>query len=428
MKTKLIVFLVFIVTLQSQTPNHLQKIDGIAAIVGDKVVLLSDINQALAMTVFQQQLDPTKNAKKIKLIKEGIVKSTIDRKIVLSMAELDSIEINDKEVDRALDQQVNNIILQAGGEKAAEKALGQPIRTFKREYWYDVRDMLIAQKYQQKLISSVSINKNEVVDFYETHKDSIPMFPTTIKIKHLLIKTIPSKEQIDKTVDFLSSVRLDILNRKVSFENMATKHSQDPGSKKTGGSLGFLKRGTLVTEFETVAFNLKPGEISEPIKTDFGYHIIETQEIRGDRIKARHILITPPLTEKDESYAFKKTKTIKDSSSSIGLFLKMVKNHSMDLETNNNDGNLGWINPKTYPIPEFSLVLNQIEEGVCFGPVKSTQGYHLLWLENKKQGGLASLDKNWSDIELMALNKKRIDWFSDWIKESKQHFYIKMNN
>ena len=91
-------------------------------------------------------------------------------------------------------------------------------------------------------------------------------------------------------------------------------YSQDPGSKNNGGSLGFVRRGTLVTEFEATAFNLKPGEISLPIKTEFGYHIIETEEIRGDRIKVRHILMTPPTTDEDESFAYTKISALKDSS------------------------------------------------------------------------------------------------------------------
>ena len=116
--------------------KHLQNIDGVAAIVGDKLVLTSDVNQALAMEIFRQKLDPQRDQRKILLLKNQIIESIVSRKVVLAMAELDSVEVGDKDVDRALDQQVNNIVGQAGGEEAAEKALGQPLRTFRREYWY----------------------------------------------------------------------------------------------------------------------------------------------------------------------------------------------------------------------------------------------------------------------------------------------------
>ena len=144
-----------------------QSIDGVAAFVGDKTILKSDINQALSMAVFQQRLNPNNDADKILKLKREIVRSVVNRKVVLMMAELDSIVVQDKEIDRTLEDQINNIIAQAGSEAAAEKALGQPLRVFRREYWYDIKDMMIAQKYQQGLIGKVSVNKNDVVSFFQ---------------------------------------------------------------------------------------------------------------------------------------------------------------------------------------------------------------------------------------------------------------------
>ena len=405
-----------------------QKIDGVAAVVGDRVVLMSDVNQSLAMAVFQQKLDPRKDGLKIQSLKNDIINTIVNRKVVLIMAELDSVEVDDKEVDRTLQQQVDNIIQQAGGEEAAEAALGQPLRVFKREYWYDVKDMLITQKYQRTLMSKVGVNRGDVESFFNSYKDSIPVFPTTAKIRHLLIDVEPGGEQIKKTTDLLKEIRMKILNKENTFAEMALKYSQDPSAKQAGGSLGFLKRGTLVTEFESVAFNLKPGEISEPVKTDFGYHIIETEEIRGDKINVRHILITPPTTEADESKAYKKAQALKDSSLTLNTFIENVKKHSKDEETRESGGNLGWINPKTYPIPEFGMILNQIESGVCAGPVRTDLGYHLVWLEALKPGGRANLSKHWTEIESMAVNQKQSKWFEMWIEKSKKNVYISINN
>ena len=405
-----------------------QKIDGVAAVVGDRVVLMSDVNQSLAMAVFQQKLDPRKDGLKIQSLKNDIINTIVNRKVVLIMAELDSVEVDDKEVDRTLQQQVDNIIQQAGGEEAAEAALGQPLRVFKREYWYDVKDMLITQKYQRTLMSKVGVNRGDVESFFNSYKDSIPIFPTTAKIRHLLIEVEPGGEQIKKTTDLLKEIRMKILNKENTFAEMALKYSQDPSAKQAGGSLGFLKRGTLVTEFESVAFNLKPGEISEPVKTDFGYHIIETEEIRGDKINVRHILITPPTTEADESKAYKKAQALKDSSLTLNSFIENVKKHSKDEETRESGGSLGWINPKTYPIPEFGMILNQIESGVCAGPVRTDLGYHLVWLEAFKPGGRANLSKHWTEIESMALNQKQSKWFEMWIEKSKKNVYISINN
>ena len=425
-KKYLVVFLSTVVITAQEGGQ--QKIDGVAAVVGDKVVLSSDVNQSLAMAVFQQKLDPRRDVDIIKTLKENIVNTIVNRKVVLIMAELDSVEVDEKEVDRSLQQQIDNIVQQAGGESAAETALGQPLRVFKREYWYDVRDMLITQKYQQTLMSKVSVSRSDVERFYNTYKDSIPNFPTTAKIRHLLIKIEPNDKQVLKTTDLLRSIKKKILTGEKTFEEMALKYSQDPSAKNSGGSLGFMKRGTLVTEFEAVAFNLKPGEISDPVKTQFGYHIIETQEIRGDKINARHILLTPPTTEEDESFAYKKAATLKDSSKTMDDFIDLVKTHSADEETKGSGGGLGWINPKTYPIPEFGMVLGQINKGECAGPVRTEIGYHLIWLESLKLGGPAELKKHWTEIETMALNQKQANWYESWINKSKQDVYISIND
>jgi len=404
-----------------------QKVDGVAAVVGERVVLLSDVNQSLAMAVFQQKLDPQKDGVLIQELKNNIINTIVNRKVILAMAELDSVEVDEKEVDRTLQQQVDNIVQQAGGEEAAEAALGQPLRVFKREYWYDVRDMLVTQKYQQALISKININRGGVLDFYNQYQDSIPDFPTTAKIRHLLVNIEPSEEQIKKTKALLVDIKNKILSGESDFEEMAIQYSQDPSAKQGGGSLGFVKRGSLVTEFESVAFNLKAGEISDPVKTEFGYHIIETEEIRGDKINVRHILISPPITEQDESIAYKTASTFKDSSKNLEVFIGLVKKHSADEDTKKSGGNLGWINPDTYPIPEFGLVLNQIKKGECAGPVRTDLGYHLIWLETIKPGGRADLIKHWTEIETMALNRKQAEWFEVWINKSKKDLYISIS-
>ncbi len=438
--TNVVLFFCFLSVLQPQQQNEAnttndepltsregvfrQTIDGVAAIVGDKTILKSDINQALSMAIFQQKLDPNKNADKILQLKKEIIRSVVNRKVILVMAELDSVVVQDKDVDRTLEEQINNIVAQAGSEEAAEKALGQPLRVFRREYWYDIKDMMVAQKYQQELIGKVSINKHGVVGFFNSYRDSIPPFPTMVKLRHLLVKIEPGVEQIDKTVTLLKSLREKILKGETTFESVAAQYSQDPGSKNSGGGLGFVRRGNLVTEFESVAFTLKPGEISLPVKTEFGYHIIETEAILGEKIKVRHVLISPPLTDKDETLAYNRALSLKDSSKTLADFISTIKEHSMDSQTKEGGGNLGWIDPNTYPIPEFGMVVGQINPNECAGPVQSEYGYHLLWIEATKQGGRADLSKHWNEIETLALNKKRGDWFEGWVLDARKKFYI----
>ena len=413
-----------LISLNSQNKTHLQDIDGVAAIVDDNLVLLSDINQSLAMAVFQNNWDPSKDIEKINNLKSQITQNFIDRKVILSKALLDSIAVEDKEVDRALEQQMNNMISQAGGEQQAEKALGQPLRVFKREYWYDVKDMLITQKYQQQLISKVRVNNKEVRTFFKSNKDKIENFPNLMKIRHILFKIEPGGKQINKTLNFLKNLKREIEGNKISFNEAAVTYSQDPGSKNNGGSLGLVKRGDLVRAFEAVAFNLKIGDISEPVETDFGFHIIQTDEIRGDKIKVKHILMTPPITDNDETNTYNNIKSLMDSIKTVDDFISKAKKYSMDDPTKKTGGSLGWIDPNIYPIREFGLVVDKINLNECSLPIKTDLGYHLLWIESIKRGGDPNIDAHWTEIEKLALNNKKEVFFKDWLIKAKNDVYI----
>ena len=413
-----------LISLNGQNKTHLQDIDGIAAIVDDNLVLLSDINQSLAMAVFQNNWDPSKDIEKINNLKSQITQNFIDRKVILSKALLDSIIVEDKEVDRALEQQMSNMISQAGGEEQAEKALGQPLRVFKREYWYDVKDMLITQKYQQQIISKVRVNNKEVRTFFKSNKDKIENFPNLMKIRHILFKIKPGETQTNKTLNFLKNLKKEIEDNKISFSEAAITYSQDPGSKNNGGSLGLVKRGDLVRDFEAVAFNLKIGDISEPVETDFGFHIIQTDEIRGDKIKVKHILMTPPTTDDDEISTYNNIKSLMDSIKTVDDFILKAKKYSMDDPTKKTGGNLGWIDPNIYPIKEFGLVVDKINLNECSLPIKTDLGYHLLWIESIKKGGDPNIDEHWTEIEKLALNNKKEEFFKDWLAKAKNDVYI----
>ena len=413
-----------LVNLNGQDKTHLQEIDGVVAIVDDNLVLLSDINQSLAMAVFQNNWDPAKDVEKINKLKNQITQNFIDRKVILSKALLDSIDVEDKEVDRALEQQMSNMISQAGGEEQAEKALGQPLRVFRREYWYDVKDMLITQKYQQQLINKVRVNNKEVRAFFKSNKDKIDNFPNLMKIRHILFKIQPGEIQTNKTLNFLNTLKKDIEDNKISFKEAAITYSQDPGSKNNGGNLGLVKRGDLVRDFEAVAFNLKIGNISEPVKTDFGFHIIQTDEIRGDKIKVKHILMTPPTTDDDEINTYNNIKSLMDSIKTIDDFVLKAKKYSMDDPTKKTGGSLGWIDPNIYPIKEFGLVIDKINLNECSLPIKTDLGYHLLWIESIKKGGDPNIDIHWTEIEKLALNNKKEKFFKDWLIKAKDDIYI----
>lgn len=417
------VFFIFFTALTFAQQQH---IDGVAAIVGENIILKSDVSQVVGMTALQQGLDVSKDVDVLMKLQEGVLSSLIDQKVILEMAKLDSIEIADKDVENALDQQVENFILRAGSEDVAETMLGQSLSDFRREFWYDMRDRLITEQYQQQLIMSVNINRDGVFNFYEEYKDSLPDFPIKMKIRHLLTRIKAGEESKKNALFEIKQIRDRILNGEL-FSDLAKAFSDDPGSKNNGGSLGYIRRNQMVKEFETKAYTQEINSISDPVETVFGYHILETTEKSGEKIKVRHILISPEVTEKDESLAYKYALSLRDSSTNLNKFKKLVFEKSEDDQTQKIGGDLGWITPNNSPIPEISEVLGLLEVGECSRPVKTSFGYHLLWLEEVRPGGKPSLDLHWTEIEEIALNHKRMIFFKDLVSEARDKFFVNIS-
>ena len=420
------VFVLFIV-MSVMYPQSIF-VDGVAAVVEDKIVLKSDLNQMVNMMAIQQKIDPNKDIDKFFGLRQAVLNSMVDQKILLELAEEDTtIEVGEKEVDQAIDLQVENIIQQAGGKKEAEKMLQQSIKSFRSEFWFEMKDKIISEKFQQKVLSKIKVSKKDVFSFFKTYKDSLPFFPTEVKIRHLLLTPGASDSAKRETVSLLKKIK-ERIKKGETFEALASSFSMDPGSKKKGGDLGWVKRGSLLKNFEESVFTIKKSTISEPIETEVGYHILEVLKRKGDKAKVRHILITPQITKADEKEAFDFAISLKDSCSSLNSFKVFTKKYSKDPQTSQIGGDLGWVNPQTYPIKEIGLAVPMINIGECSPPINTSFGFHLLWLEKIRPGGQPNLRDHWSKIEAMALNNKKMVWYENWIKKEKEKFFVEIFN
>lgn len=419
--------LVSLCTATGYSQNQEKYIEGVAAIVGDNIILKSDLSQVVSMTALQQRIDPKNNPKRFQTLQYEVLQSLVDQKIILEMAELDSIEVKEKEVDKALNQQIETFVSQAGSEEKAETSLGQSLSSFRREFWYEMRDRLISEQFQYSLLSNIKTNREDVFSFFKTYKDSLPLFPSLVNLNHLLITIKPSKESKNTALKQIKDIRIQILGGE-PFESLAQTFSEDPGSKSKGGSLGLVSRGSLVKEFETVAFTLEPGIVSDPVETVFGYHLINVQEKQGDKVKVNHILISPKIKEKDEQRTYDVALSLRDSIFSFEEFKKFADKYSDDEKTKKVGGNIGWINPLNYSISGISFFIQQNNLGLneCSIPVKTDYGYHLLWISAIKPGGKPNLSDHWVDIELMALNQKKMLWYRNWMEEAKKQVYIQI--
>ncbi len=402
-------------------------LESVVSVVENKIVLMSDVVLAANAIAAQQQINPTTNPVEYKKILDSSRESMVEQLLIIEMAEKDSVEVSDKDVERALDQQIQNIINQSGSKELAEKALGKKISDFKREYRDDIRGKILAEKYTNEISQSINITRSEVEDFFNVYKDSIPSFPTLYKTYHILKEIKPSQESINISFNEAEKLRNKILNSEISFEDAAKNFSADPGSKNQGGNLGYVSRGVFVQEFDKVVFTIDKNFLTEPIKTQYGHHLIEVLERTGEKVLARHILIKTETTDLDKKETYDTLYNLKNNINNFDDFYRSAVDFSEDKTSSSSGGFLGLIDLEYYQVPELKNEISTIKVKTISNPIKTDFGYHLIWVDEIQEGGSPSLKTNWLELEKMALNKKKSDWYQGWINEIKTQFYIKRN-
>jgi peptidyl-prolyl cis-trans isomerase SurA len=420
----LVYILLFMSFLEAQQEILL---DRVASVVENKIVLMSDVVLAANAVAAQQQINPNTNPVAYKKILESSRESMVEQLLIIEMAEQDSVEILDKDIDKALNQQIDNIITQTGSKELAEAALGKKFSDFKRSYRDDMKGKLLAEKYTSSLTTSINVSRGDVIDFFDTYKDSIPSFPTLYKTHHILIEIKPSEESVKNSFNKANDIRNKILNGEISFDDAAKTYSADPGSKDQGGNLGYVPRGTFVQEFDKVVFTVEKNILTEPVKTQYGHHIIEVLERTGEKVLARHILIRTETTDLDKKKTYETINNIKNDIINFDDFYKAAADFSDDKTSNSNGGFLGMIDLEYYQVPELKKEISTIKTKTISSPIETDFGYHLIWVDEIQEGGPPTLETNWLELEEMALNKKKSDWYQKWINKIKLQFYIKRN-
>jgi len=421
---KIFKHLLFCLSLFSVLFPQGEVIDGIVAIVGKRIILKSDVMQLVQMSAIEMRLDPAKDQDKIARLQRQALRNLIDQKLILEIAEVESIEVKDREVDAALDQHLNNIIAQVGSEERVEKMFGKPFKHIRREMWPDMRDNLIAERFRETLLKDITITREEVEEFYRQYKDSLGTIPTMYNLSHIRFRITPGAKSRRDAFKKITAIRQRLLSGE-DFASLAMKYSQDPGSARNRGELGFVSRGTLVPAFEEVAFSLEEGEISDIVETDFGYHIIQPIKKMGDKVNVRHILIVPEVSDADVDSVYALALSIRDSIVNNDNFAFYASKYSDDENSKDKGGNLGWINPQTFPVPEIPKVLPSIKMHTVSMPVRASDGYHLIKINDIRPGGEPNLTTHWTEIEQVALSRKKSNYFRKWLENSTSSIYVK---
>lgn len=403
-----------VVTLYAQT-----RIDRILAVVDREIVTESELTERVMLTALQNRLDPNDAS-----LRKDVLDALIAEKLVLAQALIDSIQVTDEEVTRQLDQQVNNLILRAGSQERLEQIYGMPLARIKRESREIMRKQMLVARVRQTRESSIQISRREVEEFYQTYKDSLPRVPEEFDLSHIFV--VPKADTAVETQTRATMVAiLDSVRAGGDFATFARRYSQD-GTASSGGDLGWAKRGDFVREFEEVLFGLKENQISDIVKTQFGFHIVQLLGRRGESVHARHILMRIEKGAASDSAAVQFLRGMQDRALRGEPFASLAKQYSEDEETKVLGGNLGLASLDQLQ-DNFAAVVKTMQQNDISQPHRvphgTSYGYQIVLLKKRVPEHPANLDSDYRRIEQIALQYKKARLGEEWINDLKKNIY-----
>lgn len=417
MKIIIPILILFFTSLYSQ-----EVIDKIVAVVDNEVILQSELDFQVAMFAVQRNLDS-----KDLSIKKQILNKLIEDKLLYAQAIIDSIVVSDDDVTRQLDYLINYYTQQYGSKDRLEQAYGMSVEKIKREMREDTKKNLMADMLKQQKFAKIDVTRREVQEFYNTYKDSLGMISEKFEIAHIFLNPKSNDKLKQKSKAFAQTL-LDSIKKGADFAELAKKNSDDPGSAMNGGDLGFVKRGIFYPEFESAAFKLNVGELSEVIESPVGFHIIEMLERRGESIHTRHILIKPKSDDEADLKAIEKLTEIRDSIiSQNNTFAYFAAKYSDDKETSKLGGKLGIFEVGQL---EKSLLdqVYKLKEGEIGFPKRlevgnGAYGFHIIKLIKRIPEHKPDIEIDYDEIKKITEIKKRENHFKNWLSEIKENIY-----
>ncbi len=426
--------ILFISVAKAQTRTH--TLDKIAGVVGNSIILQSDIELKYA-TFLAQGNQPNPD------IKCQILQSFLTQKLLAQQAIIDSVDVKDDEVDAEVDRRMRGMISRAGGQDRLEQFLGRSVIQYKDEIRPDLKEGLVAQKMQQKITTDVNTTPQDVKKFFNAiPKDSLPTINKEVEVGEIVFN--PKLNNAEK--DAYRQKAEDLLKRVKSGEDfaaLARLYSQDPGSAPEGGDLGFGDRNTFVKEFTAWAFRLKAGEMSPVFETDFGFHFLQVIERRGEQVHVRHILIVPVTTPASLDRAKAKADSVYDLMTHNKRidFSTAAAYYSDDRETKFNGGmllNADNVDTRTTYIPtnrldpQVALTTDTMKVGSISKPQLFTdqggkKSYKILYLKSTTNAHKVNLEQDYPKIKEYATNAKINRTISEWFEKKRKQTFIKID-
>ncbi|MBR6437761.1 MAG: peptidylprolyl isomerase [Bacteroidales bacterium] len=436
MKLKRFFALITFVTICSSAiyAQQSQVVDKVVAVVGSNIIMQSDIEEQYMQYRLQGGIKGSASS-----IRCEILEDQLFRKLMLNQAELDSIEITDDQIEQEMEYRIRYFVNQLGSQEKLEKYYNKSMKEIKNELRTIIKDQKLIDEVQRKIVDGVSATPSDVRQFFENiPSDSIPLVSAQYEIAELVKKPPITFDEKLAVKDRLYGLRSRILKGE-RFSTLALLYSEDPGSAKKGGELGFKGRGELVPEFEAAAFALKDGEISEVVETEYGFHIIQLIERRGDYVNVRHILLQVKVS----------TDALEKAYYQLDSIAKLIRNDSItfdeavvkfsDEDDKVNGGYL--VNPNTGSTlfsaedldQQISVVVNRLQVGEVSNPVpmktkNDKDAYRLLIIKRKTTPHKANLKDDYALIQQWTMQKLRQEAINKWIETKSKKAYVKISD
>lgn len=409
-------------------------IDQVVWVVGDEAILKSEVEEErLAALSERRDIDGDPYC----VIPEQLA----IQKLFLNQAEIDSIEVDDSEIISRVDAQINFFIQQIGSEEKVEEYFNKTMTQIREKLRQNVRDGLTAQRVQQEIVGEIKVTPAEVRNYFNSLPyDSIPYIPTNVEVQIITKEPTVPQVEIDAVKAKLREFTERVNSGETSFSTLALLYSEDPGSRVRGGELGFMGRGQLLPEFANVAFNLQdPNKVSKIVETEYGYHIIQLIEKRGDRINCRHILLRPHVpTEAIDSSLVGLDSIADNIRNNKYTFEQAALYISDDKDTRLNNGLMPnpYDNTSKFQMQQLPQEIAKVVDGLNVGEISDPftmlddngkEVCAIVKLKTKIEGHKATISEDYQRLKDLVTAKMGEEKLKEWIKEKLKTTYVRID-
>ncbi len=398
-----------------------QYADRIIAVVDREIILESELNSQVQMYALQQRLDQ----RRIPELREQILESLINKRLLLAMAIRDSVVVSENEIQQEVQNQLRQFEQAYGSLERVSEILNMSVPRLRRDMREDIRKELLVQRLQAQKFSRMTVSRREVEEFYREHRSELPQVPEQVEVAHIFLIPEADVNVKDDAYAKAEAIRDSVLAG-ADFDALARRHSVDQGSANRGGDLGWVRRGIFVREFEEVAFALNPGDVSEIVETQFGLHIIRMEERRGDAVRPRHILIRIERTEESDRPTIDKLNGIRDRILAGESFDQLARENSEDADTAPFGGTLGLVAVDQLE-PDIRRVVANLSENEISAPSRinfgDSYGYSIIRLTKRIPEHPVDVEQDYKFLERFALQNKMEQAFMKLIDDLRAEFF-----